>query len=616
VPRFGDAQIYHRIEEEHSVKSNSCSLAICSFALLFGGLSTARGDGPLPEFTFKGVALQPEDLDYAPTDQLIHPTVIKTEARIENPLGKYYMYYAPHKHVAISMAYADSMDGPWTEYKGNPVIEGPSAPDIRWIEEKGKFYMWGHRKNGQTELWTSDDGLRFEYHSISVKAGDIDTRNATYSRVYEYPLEKYDSKYIMLYSGFIEGREIRCIWLAHSKDAENWVQLKTPLVEPIEGEMNDCYGPAFLRWKNRNFIVYQDHTTWRGGNIKYVEVDQEFNPVGDQGERYVLMDPPSDPPLKDRFRGSEFYLEGDTLYLYSSASRDPRLIVYATAKVNAATPQKVPVPRDRKRTLPKAKGSEVPDEPTASGNMSLDEILKDAELETIYETNFDEPIRMIHESELAEDGTIVRQPPGDVDWVLEGEAEVSVKAGRMHIVNGSHHSVLWNTRAFPESFVAEWDFQHHAPQGTAIFFFAAQAGEGGSIFTPGLPQRGGNFGKYTRGEINCYHTSYSATDEQGVPRGESHLKKDGKGVEKSKLTNGLAPIDGKTDRPFRLRLAKLKNRIILEIDGKISFDSIDDGEDGDSAYRSGQIGFRQMRHTIEASYGGLKIQRVAPRIEP
>jgi hypothetical protein len=320
------------------MKSTWCSLAICSFALLAGSLSTAWGEGPLPQFTFKGVALHPQNLDYAPTDQLVHPSIIKTAGCIKKPLGKYYMYYAPHKHIAISMAYANSMDGPWTEYNGNPVVRGPSAPDIEWIEENSKFYLWGHRKNLQTELWTSDDGLNFEYHSVSITASTIGTRNATYSRVYEYPLQRYGSKYIMLYSGFLEEKGIRCIWLAHSRDAENWVQLKTPLVEPIEGEMNDCYGPAFLRWKNRNFITYQDHTTWRGGNIKYVEVDQEFNPVGDTGRRYVLMDPTPDPPLKDRYRGSELYLQGNTLYLYSSASKNPRMIVYATAEVKDGSP--------------------------------------------------------------------------------------------------------------------------------------------------------------------------------------------------------------------------------------------------------------------------------------
>jgi len=311
--------------------------ASCFAFLLLPGYA-AQGAGPLPEFTFQGIALHPKDLAYAPTEQLIHPTIIKTEGRIKNPLGRYYLYYAPHKHVAISMAYSDGMEGPWTEYEHNPVIQGPSAPDIRWIEETGKFYMWGHRKNSQTELWTSEDGIRFEHQGVSITAKNIGTRNATYTRVYEYPLKQYGSKYIMLYSGFLEDRGIRCVWLAHSKDAENWVQLKTPLVEPIEGENNDAYGPSLLRWENRNFIVYQDHTTWRGGNIKYVEVDRELSPVGNKGERFVLLDPPPGPPLKDRYRGGEFYRENDALYLYSSASSGPRIIVYATASAARTAP--------------------------------------------------------------------------------------------------------------------------------------------------------------------------------------------------------------------------------------------------------------------------------------
>ena len=85
-------------------------IALCLGALI--SPSTACGEGPLPQFTFQGIALHPRDLSYAPTEQLIHPTIIKTKGRVKNPLGRYYLYYAPHKHVAISMAYADSMDGP------------------------------------------------------------------------------------------------------------------------------------------------------------------------------------------------------------------------------------------------------------------------------------------------------------------------------------------------------------------------------------------------------------------------------------------------------------------------------------------------------------------------
>jgi hypothetical protein len=313
------------------MKTIRYSLLTTHLAILLLFACSMQGAGPLPEFTFKGVALHPESLSYAPTGQLVHPSIIKTEGRVRNPLGKYYLYYAPHKHIAISMAYSDNIEGPWTEFKGNPVVEGPSAPDIHWIKEKGKLYMWGHKKNSQTELWTSNDGLRFEHQGVSITAKNIGTRNATYTRVYEYPLKRYGSKYIMLYSGFIEERGIRCVWLAHSVDVENWIQLKTPLVEPVVGENYDIYGPSLLQWENRNFIVYQDHTTWRGGNIKYVEVDRELSPVGNKGERFVLMDPPLDPPLKDRYREGEFYLENGILYLYSSASYKPRIIVYATA---------------------------------------------------------------------------------------------------------------------------------------------------------------------------------------------------------------------------------------------------------------------------------------------
>lgn len=294
--------------------------------------------GCFPQFTYQGIALHPEDLSYAPTGDIVHPTIVKMEGRVTNPLGKYYLYYSPHKHEGISMAYSDSMRGPWTEYANNPVIEDAAAPDIRWIEESGKFHMWGHRKNSQTECWTSDDGLDFEYGGVSVTSRNIGTRNASYSRVYKYPLERFGSQYVMLYSAFDENKGTRGVWIAHSKDAVDWAQLKEPLVEPIDNEKNDMYGPALLQYGDRVYLVYQDHTSWRGGNIKYVELDPELLPIGNSGERHILMDPDPGPPLKDRYRGGEFYTENGELYLYSSASRSPRILVYATAPASKAEP--------------------------------------------------------------------------------------------------------------------------------------------------------------------------------------------------------------------------------------------------------------------------------------
>ena len=278
--------------------------------------------------------MEAENLKFAPTGELERAALIKMEGRIPNPLGKYYFYYSPHKHVGIGLVYSDSIEGPWTEYEGNPLIEKTAIPDIRFFESTGKFHMWGHRKNGRTEMWTSNDGLDFDYHSVSVDAKNIGTRNATYTRAYAYPLERYGSRYIMLYSGFIVDRGIRCVWLAYSVDGESWRQEKTPLVEPIEGENKDLYGPALFRWKGTNYIVYQDHTGNRGGLVKYVEVGQQLNPVGSGGERFTLIERDPESPVGNRYRGCEFYREGDTIYMYSGGGSRPRILVYATAEVS------------------------------------------------------------------------------------------------------------------------------------------------------------------------------------------------------------------------------------------------------------------------------------------
>jgi len=265
---------------------------------------------------------------------------------------------------------------------------------------------------------------------------------------------------------------------------------------------------------------------------------------------------------------------------------------------------------------PKANGNNSTRKPTTeAAATSLNEVLEGAQLETVYETTFNAPLRLIREDQLVEGKTIAREPEPGVDWVLEGSGEVSVREGCMHLKNSPDgHAVLWNTRQFPASFVAEWDFQHHHAQGTAIIFFAARGPEEASIYAPGLPKRGGNFGNYTRGRIRCYHISYSATDEQGVPRGDTHLKKDilddvlGTG---GKIGAGPSHIDGQTGKPHHIRLAKLGNRIILEVNGVVSFDCTDDGEKGGPAFNGGQIGFRQMRHCIECSYGEFRVKRVS-----
>ena len=101
------------------------------------------------------------------------PSVIKVPKWIENPLGKYYMYFAHHHGKFIRLAYANNPLGPWTIYKPGVLhIDKTSArghiasPDIIIDEETMSIRLYFHGynedKSGQkTFVSTSKNGLDF-----------------------------------------------------------------------------------------------------------------------------------------------------------------------------------------------------------------------------------------------------------------------------------------------------------------------------------------------------------------------------------------------------------------------------------------------------------------------
>ncbi|ANW97502.1 hypothetical protein AXE80_10385 [Wenyingzhuangia fucanilytica] len=101
------------------------------------------------------------------------PSVIKVPNWVENPLGKYYMYFAHHHGKFIRLAYADSPIGPWTIYKPGVLdIDKTAAkghiasPDVI-VDNEAKtvrmyFHGYNQDKSGQkTFLSTSKDGMDF-----------------------------------------------------------------------------------------------------------------------------------------------------------------------------------------------------------------------------------------------------------------------------------------------------------------------------------------------------------------------------------------------------------------------------------------------------------------------
>ena len=61
------------------------------------------GDGPI---------ISP-DTDPSIGENIQGPSLIRVPDWVENPLGRYYLYFADHKGTYIRLAYADAVAGPW-----------------------------------------------------------------------------------------------------------------------------------------------------------------------------------------------------------------------------------------------------------------------------------------------------------------------------------------------------------------------------------------------------------------------------------------------------------------------------------------------------------------------
>ena len=109
------------------------------------------------------------------------PSLIRVPEWIDDPLGKYYLYFAHHHGRFIRLAYADSLEGPWKIHHGGvlpmentPAYEGRprdhvASPDVHVDEENQRIVMYYHSPNpsggprGQgSYVALSRDGLDFE----------------------------------------------------------------------------------------------------------------------------------------------------------------------------------------------------------------------------------------------------------------------------------------------------------------------------------------------------------------------------------------------------------------------------------------------------------------------
>jgi hypothetical protein len=275
--------------------------------------------GEIPDFTNYGMMLDSSAIPAPyPEDDCIFPSVIKATNYFSNPLGTYYMYFAPHDGPGLWLAYANSLKGPWTVYRelfNNQTwgmnVSHISSPDACWVSEENKLFLYFHGGNQTTKYAVSTDGINFTYGGVCMNGGD-------YAHIFKYTIPRYNNKYIMLASHNNSGtRDIR-LW--YSNDARTWTAQSTPLfTQDTIGQAAVC-SPIYIYYNGKHYVwAHGDNTTDLSNlqtNIYSVEVGANFDlsrfvgKVYDREQVYT-----GNPRVGDPY----VFQENGTLYMFASA---------------------------------------------------------------------------------------------------------------------------------------------------------------------------------------------------------------------------------------------------------------------------------------------------------
>jgi regulation of enolase protein 1 (concanavalin A-like superfamily) len=328
---------------------NAVVAALAAAALLVGGFPAQAAPAPtnpLPVFEFQGVITDKEKMQFNPTNEYIFPSAFHAGAHIENPLGEWYLYFAPHDNPGgIALMYGDSPAGPWTEFADNPIIENEwlphyaavphvSSPDAFWNEEEQKLFVYYHGDNGTTRFATTTDGYTFEYGGVAVTnaEGGPGTTETSYARVFEHPDPDSEFGYAMFYMDNTQPN-IRRIRLAESVDGRQWQVRPTPVVIPGAVEGQNVSGGNLWEWDGQLYVIYHASS----GTIYARTIDKTLTQVGQPLELFKSSGVGAD---VGRAAAPDIVTAGNDTYLfYESGDRLGATIAWAKLNPDAVRPE-------------------------------------------------------------------------------------------------------------------------------------------------------------------------------------------------------------------------------------------------------------------------------------
>ena len=277
----------------------------------------------MPTYTYLRDALK-LPLRYNPTGEFIFPCIRGVYDKLGGSArGRYYLYYAPHeKPGGICVAFADCLNGPFTEYTANPLIDNVlpsttvshvSSPHVIWDAPTRQFFCYFHGENTTTRVARSADGVNFTDETPILSTRLVPgTSETSYARVFEHTLPGRDNKYVMVFMGVKSGRRIFYGWSPNGWD--QWQFSPTPLVNPEPDGLADISGPTLVKRNNTTYVAYHGSD----GKMRITEVGNAFDRENHLGVFYS-------PIASDNGRAAapSFGTDGGVEYMFYEAG--PRL---------------------------------------------------------------------------------------------------------------------------------------------------------------------------------------------------------------------------------------------------------------------------------------------------
>ncbi|MHC4800323.1 MAG: glycoside hydrolase family protein [Planctomycetota bacterium] len=195
-----------------------------------GSIAIALGDKGILKFRIRRLANNPiikPNMDSRMGSHINGPSLILVPDWIDNPLGKYYVYFADHKGNYIRLAYANQLEGPWKTHepgalqleKSYFLTESPeipkrvvkerfdkprapnvpsvwddltyphiASPDVHVLDDKKEIRMYYH---GLEKFARQVSRVAVSKDGISFTAQEGVVVNRSYLRMFSYKGEHY-----------------------------------------------------------------------------------------------------------------------------------------------------------------------------------------------------------------------------------------------------------------------------------------------------------------------------------------------------------------------------------------------------------------------------------------